>query len=228
MRVFVGFGYNERDSWIKTHVFPILECMGFVVITGEDMYGAILQPEVQSRIDQSDAVVGFLTIRDADSTGDFNSHLWVQNELVYGVAKGKPIVPIREENVRVPDALLGNVQYIVLRQADRLACVSELARALGRRNIRRIRLEPQDDDLRRDLNRWKLDQNFGIRYRTQDGVSGLESPFRPGRLEVFDQGFYLNVADVPRRAYVEIEGLLNGQKKFSSGWASADAVSIRI
>lgn len=228
MRVFVGFGYNERDSWIKTYVFPILECMGFVVITGEDMHGTILQTGVQSYIDQSDAVVGFLTIRDPESTAEFNSHLWVQNELVYGVAKGKPIVPIREENVNVPEALLGNVQYILLRQDNRLACVSELARALGRRNIRRIKLEPQEDELRKELNKWRIDLNFVIRYRTQDGSTGLESAFKPGRLEVFDQGFYLNVADVPRRAYVEIEGVLNGQTKFSSGWSSADAVSIRI
>lgn len=228
MRVFVGFGYNDRDSWIENQVFPILECMGFVVIDGKDMHGTSLQPEVKSRIDQSDAVVGFLTIRDPQSTGDFNSHLWVQNELVYGAAKGKPIIPVREENARVPDGLLGDIQYVPLHQNDRLGCVSELVRALGRRNIRRIKLEPEEDELRRELNRWRMDQNFAIRYRTQDGISGLESAFRPGRLEVFNYGFYLNVSDVPRRAYVEVEGVLNGQTRFSSGWASADAVSIKI
>jgi hypothetical protein len=147
---------------------------------------------------------------------------------VYGVAKGKPIVPIREENLKLPDALLGNVQYILLQQDNRLACVSELARALGRRNIRRIKLEPQEDEMRKELNKWRMDLNFVVRYRTQDGLTGLESSYKPGRLELFDQGFYLNVADVPRRAYVEIEGVLNGQTKFSSGWSSADAVSIRI
>lgn len=228
MRVFVGFGYNERDNWIKVHVFPILECMGFVVITGEDMHGELLQPEVKRRIDQSDAVVGFLTIRDQENKGEFNSHLWVQNELLWGNAREKPIVPIKEENVKVPDAMLGNIQYIMLRQDDRLACVSELARALGRRNIRRIRLEPEEDTLRKDINKWKLDQTFVIRYRTQDGLNGVESDYRTGRLEVFNQGFYLNVSDVPQRAYLDIEGVLNGQTKFSSGCASADAVSIKI
>jgi hypothetical protein len=47
-------------------------------------------------------------------------------------------------------------------------------------------------------------------------------------LELWEKGFYLNVADVPRRAFVEVEGVLNGQKKFNSGWASTDAVSITI
>lgn len=228
MRVFVGFGYNERDSWIENQVFPILQNMGFVVVDGKDLHGEILQVGVQSLIEQSDAVVGFLTIRDPTTTGDFNSHLWVQNELVYAVGLKKPIIPIWEENVRVPDAILGNIQHIVLRQNDRLACVSELVRALGRRNIRRIKLEPEDDDLRRDLLRWRVDQNFEIRYRTQDSATGIESAPQKGRLEVVNYGFYLNVSDVPRKDYVEVEGVLNGQAKFNSGWASADAVSVKI
>lgn len=228
MRVFVGFGYNERDTWIETQVFPILQNMGFVVVDGKDLHGEILQIGVQSLIEQSDAVVGFLTIRDPTSTGDFNSHLWVQNELVYAVGKEKPIIPIREENVRVPDAILGNIQYIMLRQNDRLACVSELVRALGRRNIRRIKLEPEDDDLRRDLRRWRVDQNFVISYRTQDSTTGIESDPQTGRLEVVNSGFYLNVSDVPRKDYVEIQGILNGQAQFNSGWASTDAVSVKI
>jgi len=227
MKIFVGFGYNERDSWIEEQVFPILECMDFNVVDGKDMHGELLQPGVKDRIDQSDAAVGFLTIRDPDITGDFNSHIWVRDELVHAAAKGKPIIPIREENVRVPDGLLGNIQYITLRQNDRLACVSELASALGRKNIRRIKLEPEDIDLNRDLNRWRVDPGFQIRYRTQDG-NGLESPFRIGRLERVQYGFYLNVSDVPKRALVEIEGVFNGQSKFNSGWASADAVSIKI
>ena len=227
MKVFVGFGYNDRDKWIEAQVFPVLEGMGFTVVDGKDMHGIVLQPEVQSRIEQSDAAVGFFTVREGQGAADFNSHLWVRDELVHANAKGKPIVPIKEEGVRVPDGLLGNRQYISLRQDDRLACVVELVRALGRRNMRRIRLEPDGDQLRRDLNQWRRRQEFAIRYRTQD-ADGLESNYRSGRLELVDQGFYLNVADVPKRAYVEVEGLLNGQTKFSSGWVSADAVLVKI
>ena len=228
MKVFVGFGYNERDKWIIGDVFPILHCMGFVVVTGEEMHGQELSPEVKRRIEQSDVVVGFLTIRDEQDKGDFNSHLWVQNELLWGVAKDKPIIPIKEQNVKVPDAMLGNVQYILLRQDDRLACVAELVTALGRRNMRRVRLEPQADAMRKNINKWRMDQGFTIRYRTQDGVNGVESDFKTGRLEVFEYGFYLNLYDVPHRAYLDVEGVLNGQVKFSSGWTSADAVSVKF
>jgi hypothetical protein len=134
---------------------------------------------------------------------------------------------VKEEDARVPDGLLGNRQYITLRQNDRLACVAELVRALGRRNMRRIRLEPEADQLRRDLYQLRRTSGFAIRYRTQD-ADGFESDYRPGRLELVDQGFYLNVTDVPKRAYVEVEGLLNGDTKFSSGWVSADAVLVKI
>jgi hypothetical protein len=99
--------------------------------------------------------------------------------------------------------------------------------ALGQRNIRRLKLDPEGDQLRRNLQQWRRTEGFVIRYRTQD-EAGLESPYREGRLELVDQGFYLNVSDVPRRAYVEVEGVLNGATQLSSGWVSADAVQVKI
>jgi hypothetical protein len=227
VKVFVGFGYNVRDQWIEEMVFPILENMGFSVVHGRDLHGDILQPEVQHRIDQSDAAVGFFTLRDGQDAADFNSHIWVRDEMVHANAKGKPIVPVQENGVRFPHGLLGDRMFIPLSQDNRLACVVELVRALGRRNIRRIKLEPEEGPLRRDLNAWRRNAAFEIRYRSQD-PAGVESNYQVGRMELIDQGFYLNMADVPRRAYVEVEGLMNGDVKFSSGWVSADAVQVRI
>lgn len=226
MRVFVGFGYNERDKWIEEQVFPVLQGMGFTVLNGKDMHGEMLSTQVQSRIDQSEAAVGFFTIREGQGDADFNSHLWVRDEMVYADSKGKPIVPIKEEGAKVPDGLLGNRQYVVLRQKDRLACVVELVRALGRRNFRRIKLEPGSEQLRQDLHQWRKNQAFSVQYRTQ--IDGVESSYRAGQLEVWEQGFYVNIADVPNLAYVDVIGLLNGDTKFLSGWTSADAVMVRI
>lgn len=227
MKIFVGFGYNNRDQWIEDQVFPILRCMGFTTVDGKDMHGETLQPEVRSRIEQSDAVVGFFTIRDGQGAADFNSHIWVRDEMVYALAKEKPIIPIIEDGARIPDGLLGNRQYILLRQTDRLACVVELAGALGRRNMRRLKLDPESDELSMKLRQWRRSSEFRIQYRTQD-EAGIESSFRPGRLELIDQGFYLNVTDVPRRAYIEVEGYLNGTVMFGSGWVSADAVQVKV
>lgn len=227
MRVFVGYGYNASDSWIETQVFPILRCMGFTVVDGKDLHGQILQPEVQRRIEQSDAAIGFFTIRDGQGNAAFNSHMWVRDELVFADAKDKPIFPILEHGARVPDGLLGNRQYIPLAQEDRLACVAALVAALGRRNIRRLKLDPDTEQLSRNLRAWRRQSDFLIRYRTQDEDGG-ESEFKEGRLELVDQGFFLNVSDVPERAYVEVEGILNGAAQFSSGWVSANAVQVTI
>jgi hypothetical protein len=227
MKVFVGYGYNHRDAWVESHVFPILSSAGFTVVHGKDMHGQELKPEVERRIEQSDAVIGFFTVRDGQADAEFNSHIWVRDELLWAKSKEKPIVPVREEGAKVPPALLGNPQFIKLDQADRLACVAEILQALGRRNIRRLRLDPGADALRADLWRWRNEPGFNVRYHTQDS-QGLESSYRNGRLELIDQGFFLNVIDIPDRGLVEVEGERGGQIRFSSGWVSTDAVQVRI
>jgi len=227
MRVFVGFGYNDRDRWIEDHVFPILRHLEFTVLDGKDLHGQILQPGVKSRIEQSDVAIGFFTIRDGQGDADFNSHIWVRDEMMHAVDSGKPIILVKEEGANVPDGLLGNRQYIPLRQEDRLACVVELVGALARRGIRRLKLAPADDRLRRNLQQWRRTAGFLVRYRTKDAAD-LESPYREGCLDVVDQGFYLNVCEVPQRGFVEVQGVLNGVTRFDSGWASADAVQVEI
>ena len=227
MRVFVGYGYNDRDRWIETDVFPILRCAGFSIVDGKDMHGQDLKDEVKRRLDLSDAAIGFFTIRDGQGDADYTSHVWVRDEMIYASARGKPIVPVREEGVKIPAALLGNPQYISLDQKNRLACVAELMTALGHRNMRRIRLDPVADTLRASLWSWRKQPTFAVQYRTQD-ADGLESPYRVGRLELVDQGFYLNVTEVPPKGLVEVEGLLNGQPCFGSGWVSADAVQVKV
>jgi hypothetical protein len=227
MRVFLGYSYRERDNWIEAQVYPILRCLDFVVVDGKDMAGEVLQPEVKARIDQSDVAIGFLTIREGQGAAEFNSHIWVRDELVYANSQRKPILVVQEEGARVPEGLLGNRQYIPLRQNDRLACVVELVTALGRRNIRRLRLEPEDD-LRKSLREWRRNPRFEIRYRTRD-ENDFETPFRLGRLEIFDQGLYLNVSDVPSRGYVEVEGVINEAQQFTSDWVTADvAIHVKI
>jgi hypothetical protein len=223
MKVFVGFGYNDRDKWIEEQVFPILRAMAFVVVHGKDMHGEILQPGVKLRIEQSDAVIGFFTIREGQGSADFNSHIWVRDEIVYALDK-KPIIPIQEEEVRVPPGLIGDRQYIPLRQNDRLACVVDLVKALRERNIRRLKLESDDDQLRRSL--WQRRNEFVIQYRTK--ANEIESPYREGRLEKVDSGLYMNVSEVPDRAFLELQGILNGVEQFNSGWVSADAVHVKI
>jgi hypothetical protein len=226
MRVFVGFGYNTRDGWIEEQVIPILQCVGFTVVHGKGMEGQLLQPEVMRRLDQSETAIGFFTIRDGQEDADFNSHIWVRDELIYAVSREKPIIPVRENGAKLPEGLFGNRQYIPLDQNDRLGCLYQLLQALGRRQSRRVRLDPSDDTLRAKL--WKWRKANGVIYYRSQNPEGLVSDFRLGRLEVINEGFYVNLVEVPAGAFVDVEGRLNDNVAFGSGWVSADEVRIKI
>jgi len=42
MKIFVGFGYHQRDEWIKELVFPLINSFDGDVISGEEIFGAVL------------------------------------------------------------------------------------------------------------------------------------------------------------------------------------------
>jgi hypothetical protein len=227
MKVFVSYGYNPRDRWIEEQVFPILRNMGFSVGHGKNGYGEELSGLVKERINQSDAAIGFFTIREGQETADFNSHPWVLNEMVYADAKGKSLIPVKEVGVRIPGQLQ-NLVYIPLDQNDRLACVVAVVAALGQSNIRRLILDPgNDDQLRMHILQWLKSGDLVIQYQTRN-EEGIDSSFRVGRLEMYEAGFYLNVTEVPKKALLCVEGFLKGEKKFISGWVLADASKVPI
>jgi hypothetical protein len=81
--------------------------------------------------------------------------------------------------------------------------------------------------LRRNIFQWRASSQFVVRYRTRDEKQ-IPSDYRDGRLEIVEQGFYLNVAQVPQLGFVEVEGMLGADPKFYSGWVSTDALKVKI
>src|SRR2546425_7914723 len=65
MRIFVGYGYNERDKWIEDYVIPLVIAFGCEVVHGKAVYGGALPDEGMKAIRTSDAVIGFTTRREA-------------------------------------------------------------------------------------------------------------------------------------------------------------------
>lgn len=111
MRVFVGFGYNDNDKWIKELVIPFIQTLGCEVETGEDMQGEDLADGVVARITDSDACIGFLTKRGTpNSEGFFATHKWVIEELTLALGQKKPIFELREKNVDTQKGLTGKLQ----------------------------------------------------------------------------------------------------------------------
>jgi hypothetical protein len=136
MRVFIGYGYNDRDRWIERYVFPLVEAFGCKVVHGKVAYGGALPPEVIDLIRGSDAMLGFTTRRDAAGPSQFTTHPWVVQELVaaYSQAPSIPFVEVREDSVVSPGGMLDAVdaQRIDYRESDRAACLLQTAQALRR------------------------------------------------------------------------------------------------
>src|SRR5262249_50350686 len=135
---------------------------------------------------------GFFTIREGQENAEYNSHQWVLQEMSQAHALKKPIIPVKEEGVKLQNGLFGDIQYVSLEQSDRLACVAVIVQTLGQRQIRRLKLDPESDQLTRNLRQWYRTPGFQIRYRIQD-ETGQESESREGRLELFEMGLYVNV-----------------------------------
>jgi hypothetical protein len=224
-RVFVGYGYNAWDQWIEDQVFPILKALGLEILHGKDMHGDVLQEGVKDRIRQSDGFIGFCTLREGHENEAFNTHVWVRDEMVFALGLGLPALEVREDGVNAFSGLVGDRQYIPLRQSDRLGCVKELVSAVSRWSMRKLQLVPEAAR-EAEIRSWIRNPQFEVRYRTR--IGGVDSPRRSARLERIKGGIYMQVLAVPDEALVEIEGVVNGQVVFSSDWESADAVQIRI
>jgi hypothetical protein len=84
----------------------------------------------------SDAMIGFTTRRDAVPPDQWTTHDWVVQELVAAHSQEPriPFVEVHEQGVRSPGGILEAVdaQRIDYREADRAACLREIALALKR------------------------------------------------------------------------------------------------
>jgi hypothetical protein len=76
MRIFIAYGYNDRDRWIKEHVFPLVQAFGSEVVDGEGLYGEILSEGVKDRVNMCDALIGFATRRNLPDNPSGETHLW--------------------------------------------------------------------------------------------------------------------------------------------------------
>ena len=70
MKLFVGYGYNSRDKWIKNTVISFLEDLGCEVVTGEALHGQVITQGVIDRIINADATIDFVTRREKLASGN--------------------------------------------------------------------------------------------------------------------------------------------------------------
>jgi len=225
LKVFVGFGYNERDAWIPELVFPLVRAFGCEVVTGEDMQGQPLSPEIRRRVEGSDALIAFRTRRgDPDQRGVYDTHRWVDNELTLAIGGDLRAVEVREQGVDSQGGLAGDRQWIEYREDERDKLLVELAKTVGGW-VRIFRLQLLPEAFVNEIRPLLGAPGFRCTYTVLEGSresAPRETPVRPikGGLFVWADG--LSDQSLIR---VTIEG--NG-KRWSSDYEGIDSVGINL
>ena len=228
MRVFIGYGYNDDDKWIETHVFPLVEAFGCEVVHGKEVFGGPLSQEVVTLIHSSDALFGFTTLRRAD--GPSATHPWVIQELTTAYTRNPPVphVEVRQEGVTSPGGMIeaANFQRIHYRTNDRAACLVQIAQALRRLqerlDVTAIRLGPEA--VVQEIRPLLRDPSFVCRYRTLRNLD--ESALREASVFRIKGGLSLRLKGV-KGALVEIT-ISAGGKTWQSEYEAVDAVGIEL
>lgn len=227
MKIFVGFGYKERDSWIPDFVFPLIRAFGCEVVTGEDMAGQVISDEVRRRVENADALIAFRTRRgDPDAGGVYRTHRWVEDELTYALGQGLQVVEVREEGVDDQGGLLGDRQWMPYREEERDKLLVELAQAIGdwsrSVSVTLQLLPPAFVDEIRPLLRAP---GFRCTYTLLEGSHESE----PERVQVrpIKGGLFIQVKGISPQSLIQVSIEGNGMR-WSSDFESPDAIGINL
>lgn len=226
MRVFLAFGYNERDRWIGELGVRLVKAFGAEVLTGEDMQGEVITNEVRERIRTSDALIAFLTRRDDMGNGRWTTHRWVTDELSHALALNLPVAEVRETGVDDQGGIAGDRQRIVYDDARRPLCLVELAETVGRwsRGLN-LRFQLLPEEFVNQVAPLVRQPGFRCSYRLLEGIR--QSPDRPAQVVPIKGGLFVNAAGIPPQALIQIQ-VQGGGFSWSSDFESVDSLSIRL
>lgn len=134
MRLFLAYGYNDRDHWVEELVFPVAEALGWTIDHGLEVFGGPLPETIRRKIAKADALIGFATRRQVDGSLSNRTHPWVEQELTMAqtLDPSIPYVVVREEGVDPLSGFVGTANYQEIRySADSQArCLKDVVRAL--------------------------------------------------------------------------------------------------
>lgn len=225
MKIFVGYGYQERDQWIEDLVFPIIEAFGSEVISGKEVHGRIISEAIRNEIQKSDALIAFLTRRERTDDGG-NTHRWVSDELATALAFKLRVLEVREVGVTGQGGMAGDRQRIEYDKKNRDRCLVELVKAIGQwHRIASVQLQllPRQfvDEIRPLLRR----PGFRCTYNLIEGnneISDNEANIFP-----VTGGLFINLKDVSRKALVQVHVEASG-KSWTSDFEPIEQFRIHL
>lgn len=147
MKIFVAYGYGDRDKWVEDFIFPIIEAFGAEVVEGKEVPGQIISEAVRNRIRSSDALIAFVTRRKRIDHHQWTTHRWVTDELTCAIDHELPVTEVRETEVDDQGGMQGDRQRITYDEKERDKCLVELVKAIGewcRSTAARLKLLPEN------------------------------------------------------------------------------------
>jgi len=227
MKIFVGYGYNQRDQWVEEFVFPIIEAFSDEVITGEELQGERITDAVQQKIRQSDALIGFATRRGKpDGEGKWRTHRWVTDEIATALAADKPVIEVREAGVDDQGGILGDRQRIKYSKKERDKCLVEIVKTIGKLHRgSKVRLKLLPEEYVREL--FPLHRKPELKCSYKYLLDGKESEYIPMKIRPITGGLFAEARDVPNKALIQIV-ISYRDKQWYSSFESTDSLAIRL
>ncbi len=217
LKVFVGYGYHERDRWIEEIVFDLVRASGFEPVNGKEIYGEGLAPGIEHTISTCYGLLGFTTKRqDADGQQD-GTHRWVIEELLMAEHLQKPSIEIMEQGLAQHGSRIGK-QFIQYVPQNREPTLIELIKALGKWRLSvpmLVKLIPEDviNEIRPILS------DPGLRCTYTVMQDGNELAPKEGKLRKMQGGLCVELRGVDASSLVSVS-IFHGNKIWESGFDS--------
>jgi hypothetical protein len=227
MKIFVAFGYNDRDRWIPNLVFPIIKAFGDEVVSGEEVQGEQITDAVIREIRQSNALMAFVTRRDQIGADRWTTHRWVTDELSHAIAFQLPVAEIREAGVDEQGGIAGDRQRILYRESERDKCLVEIVKTLGRWHASEtIELKLMPDECIQAVR--PLLRNPGLRctYQVLERNGTMGDPV-PAQILPITGGLFVRARNIPPMSYIQIRVECAG-KSWSSEFENVESLGIHL
>lgn len=227
MKIFVAYGFSERDSWIPDLVFPIVRAFRDEVVTGEELQGEQITDAVIREIKQSDAMLAFVTRRQRIDETRWTTHRWVTDELSNALAYRLLVAEIRERGVDEQGGIAGDRQRITYDENERDRCLVDIIKILGKwHSNNTIKLQLLPDDCVQSIRPLLRDPDLRCTYKILNSAGDLSDAI-PARILPITGGLFVHAKNVPHLSLIQVRVECSGIS-WTSNFENIDSVGINL
>jgi hypothetical protein len=203
-KVFLSHSFNDRDRPLVAYAESLIRSHGLFATTGARLGGGPLTPEIKTSIDDADALVALLTVRENDPP--HVTHPWVKDEFAYARLGGKNAIAVYETGVAV-EGVDGGYEHINYDAESPAAALVRLTETLGewkRRAGRLFKIQVMPEQAARELGP-RADH---VRCECRFAIAGKDTEWRTVRVkrEVGGVFVYVQVPEAAEMVQVRSDG----------------------